>query len=333
MASLLLSHQRSHHNNSSKRHDAPRSVLSDAANKANQLKIQAAIGAYKEMAVDHDEQVPRNFVKGILEGFGINRNKFYYELKKHQASNIEDGVATIENSSTSVQSSSSQESIEDVTLSNDSRDNNAERNKGGRPQGSSNHAKEQHQERKEKAISWAVERLKMIVKDPAMVDASGKWRRGVLTDLAREAREKFHVDERELVKADTIRKRFDRDKPRDKSFQAGYGPASPLKDIEPIFLATCIAMQRILLPLDQKSFLNFVNSFIQDTEWEKKVLEFKEKNLKYKLPMGVMGREGLANLGTAYFRGFMKRHSKTLRSKKPHNFTKERKKTGQRMTT
>jgi hypothetical protein len=296
-------------------------VLSDAANKANQLKIQAAIGAYKEMAVDHGEQVPRNFVKGILEGFGIDRNKFYYELKKHQASNIEDGVATIENSSMSDQSSSSQDSIEDVTLSNHSHDNNAERNKGGRPRGSSNDEKERRQERKEKAISWAVQRLKMLVKDPAMVDASGKWRRGVLTDLAREAREKLHVDERELVKADTIRKRFDRDKP----FSTRNGPDSPLKDIEPIFVATCIAMQRILLPLNQKSFLNFVNSFIQDTEWEKKVLEFKETNLKYKSPMG---REHFANLGTAYYRGFMKRHSKTICSKKTSQVSKGAKRLG-----
>jgi hypothetical protein len=89
-----------------------------------------------------------------------------------------------------------------------------------------------------------------------MVHGSGKWRRGVLPDLAREAQEKFRVDERELVKADTIRKRFDRDKP----FQTRCGPDSPLKDIEPIFVATCIAMQRILLPLNQKSFLNFVKA-------------------------------------------------------------------------
>jgi hypothetical protein len=144
-------------------------VLSDVANKANKLKIQAAIGAYKEMAVDHGEQVPRNFVKGTLEGFGINKNKFFYELKKHKASNIEDGVASRENSSTSVQSSGNQDSIDkDITLPNDSGDNNAERNKGGRPWGSSNDEKEQRQERKEKAISWAVQHLKMLVKDPAI---------------------------------------------------------------------------------------------------------------------------------------------------------------------
>lgn len=294
-------------------------MLSDATNKVNHLKIQAAIGAYEEMAVDSGGQVPRNFTKGILQGFGINRNKFYYELKKHKASNIEDGVATMENSSTSVQSSCSQDSIdEDTTHPNDSSDNNAERNKGGRPQGSSNDEKQQRQESKENAISWAVQRLQILVKDPTMVHGSGKWRRGVLPDLAREAQEKFRVDERELVKADTIRKRFDRDKP----FQTRCGPDSPLKDIEPIFVATCIAMQRILLPLNQKSFLNFVNSFIEDTEWEKKVLEFKEKNLKYKLPMG---RERRANLGIAYYRGFMKWHGKTLRSKKPRKFPKERK--------
>jgi hypothetical protein len=67
--------------------------LSHAKDTANQLKIQAAIGAYKEMEMSVDgDKARRNSVKGILEVFGIDKNKFYYELKKHRASSIGDGA-------------------------------------------------------------------------------------------------------------------------------------------------------------------------------------------------------------------------------------------------
>jgi hypothetical protein len=112
--------------------------------------MSAAIAAYKEKCLecgDENKQVPRNFVKGLLEGFGIDRRKFYYALKKAAAVNNEDGVSTSENNNNSSNNN------------NESRDNNGEasspddsalpdtgRKTGGRPQGSSKKAQDLREE-------------------------------------------------------------------------------------------------------------------------------------------------------------------------------------------
>jgi hypothetical protein len=123
--------------------------------------------------------------------------------------------------------------------------------KNGRPRGTTLEAKKKRKESKEQAISWAAQRLKLLTKDPLKTDENGRWKRGVIKDLANEARKKFNVDERDEIKVDTIRQRFNRGKPD----RLQRGPDSILKEVEPIFISTCIAMQRILMPLDENTFL------------------------------------------------------------------------------
>lgn len=85
MASLVVSARKRACQSSKSHAVAPRSMLSDTRNKAYQGRMRAAISAYKEKSVEcgeEKEQLPRNFVKGLLEGYGINRDTFYNELKK-----------------------------------------------------------------------------------------------------------------------------------------------------------------------------------------------------------------------------------------------------------
>jgi hypothetical protein len=49
--------------------------------------------------------------------------------------------------------------------------------------------------------------------DPTKVDDNRKFRHSILMNLAQEAREKFNVDERNDIKADTIHMRFNCSKP------------------------------------------------------------------------------------------------------------------------
>ena len=92
-----------------------------------------------------------------------------------------------------------------------------------------------------------------------------------------------------------------------------------LKDVEPVFISTCIVMQHILVPLDEKTFLEFANSFIEGTHWETEMLTFKEKR-GYKTPPS---KEGYTNLLSSYYKGFMKCHKEVLKSKKPRKLPKD----------
>ena len=146
------------------------------------------------MCVDGDK-ARRNSVKGILEVFGIDKNKFYYELKKHRASSIGDGAVV---TTSTLDTTSTTTSNEETSSNHSNGDSNAaeqsdgdsntaeqERNKGGRPRGSTNNEKEKRVDAREKAISWAVQRLNEHVNDPTMIDDSGKWKRGVIQKLAK----------------------------------------------------------------------------------------------------------------------------------------------------
>jgi hypothetical protein len=73
-----------------------------------------------------------------------------------------------------------------------------------RPKGSTNKAKEEHEENKEKATAWAAKRLKLLTKDPTKVDKNGKWKHGVIKALAIEVQKKFNLNERDVIKPDTI---------------------------------------------------------------------------------------------------------------------------------
>jgi hypothetical protein len=117
--------------------------------------MRAAIAAYsaKEKSCGKKkERVPRNFVKGILEGYGIDRDKFYYELKKTRADHNNDRVST-----------SLENNINGDSNHNEDGDNTFTcQKRGRRPQGSSKKEKDQHQENKENAISWGAQRLTVM---------------------------------------------------------------------------------------------------------------------------------------------------------------------------
>jgi hypothetical protein len=90
------------------------------------------------------------------------------------------------------------------------------------------------------------------------------------------------------------------------------GRVSPMAEIEPLLVTFVICMQRIGLPLDQKSFLELANSLIEGTPIEEKVLASKQG-----------GKSGKAN-GPRYYSLFLKRHKEEIDSKCPRKFPADR---------
>jgi len=241
--------------------DAPLgSVLTEATNIATQAKIGAAIKVYLDTYGIHTE-AQRNFVKGLTEGMGIDRNKFNYELRKKKkqlqeeeaaaAANAEnipppdllahDGTRTNDNYDLPppLGDRTAQDTDDDSTQDDSQK-------KNGRPKGSTKAAKKEKEERKKNATHWAVERLKVLAADETKIDSTGKWKHGVLTSLANEAKKQFNIDADVEIKPDTIRKRYDR-----KSNRSSKGPKSIMDPLEPLLVTLCIAMQRILIPLKE----------------------------------------------------------------------------------
>lgn len=66
--------------------------------------------------------------------------------------------------------------------------------------------KKEQEERKEKAMQWAVVKLKTLSTDESKRDAEGNFKRGVIQSVIKEAKKVHHVE----IKSNTIRMRFKR---------------------------------------------------------------------------------------------------------------------------
>ncbi len=64
-------------------------MFADATNKAQNAKMKAAIDSVlsQKSLNPAAKQAERNSVKGVLDVFGIDRNQFYYQLRKHESKN------------------------------------------------------------------------------------------------------------------------------------------------------------------------------------------------------------------------------------------------------
>jgi hypothetical protein len=61
------------------------SVSADATKKAEESALQAALTLFDEHTSSNEtKRAKRNFVSGILNSFNINKNWFYYELRKRR---------------------------------------------------------------------------------------------------------------------------------------------------------------------------------------------------------------------------------------------------------
>ena len=97
----------------------------------------------------------------------------------------------------------------------------------------------------------------------------------------------------------------------------GFGPKSPMAEVEPQLVQLIIKMSRIRRCLTPSQCLHLANDLISGTETEQKVIAYKKK-----LYPNIELKSG--QLGTRYWRGFQKIWEHVLTSKRGQKFALDR---------
>ena len=135
-----------------------------------------------------------------------------------------------------------------------------------------------------------------------------RLRKNKLVAIINDAKEMFDLDESVVVLMALVRKRALRGHPKP---QPGGGQVSSMAVLEPLLVAVCIAIQQIHVPVEVNIFFDIVDSLLEGSDLEKEVIDWKVRHSLYK-PDPMNPR---ANLGIAYYKGFMNRNSKEIESK------------------
>ena len=82
-------------------------------------------------------------------------------------------------------------------------------------------------------------------------------------------------------------------------------------EVEPVLVQFCLQLDAMNQSIDRDTFICLANSIIKDTPTEKRVIEYKKRQLGYKEDAETAG------LGVGYYSSFMKRHKNELWSIPP----------------
>jgi len=172
-------------------------------------------------------------------------------------------------------------------------------NKGGRPKGSSDEGRGRRKQAYELAMDAA-----SVKHANELAKANGKLRRGRLQEITQEAQTNCRVHPSMQLNPETIRARGKRGHLTDKR-------KTPMEKIEPYLVAVTIEKHRQGHPFNEKTFLQFANSLIHDTDTKKEVIRRKE--------VAHLDVESSDALGKKHYQNFLKRHKLVLESAKAHS--------------
>lgn len=152
-----------------------------------------------------------------------------------------------------------------------------------------------------------------------------KRREGALTNetfqnIVNEVRKKRNLPESFEIKRSTVKKRIQRNKTVVDAHEKKGGVDTPLADIEPIIVEMVLCMSKMRQPLTSTEIIQLVNSSIEGTEYQQKLIDFK-KTYKINQTEDKMGQ-----VGRTYIAGFMKRWGHLLSSTKAQKFELDRSK-------
>ena len=97
-------------------------------------------------------------------------------------------------------------------------------------------------------------------------------------------------------------------------FNSPKGPTSPLTDIEDDVVALILAMSKCRQSLNVSQGLQLINDIIFKTQHQKKLITFKERHCS----------SSKGCVGKGYWRGFLRRNSHLLVTKRGHHFELDR---------
>ena len=116
------------------------------------------------------------------------------------------------------------------------------------------------------------------------------------------AKAKHGVDEDVAILPQTVRKRVKRG-----STSGHVGQTSPMTVIEPYLVELILQLSNMRTPITASQGIQLANSLVQNTKYQKLILEWKSKNCHaYKLSMKGGKETEKVSLGLGYWRSFMK---------------------------
>lgn len=197
-------------------------------------------------------------------------------------------------------------SVDVLDLNNDSQmssispdGNSSNRNKGGRPLGSSEELKAANLKAKDEATTECA----MLYKDmQEQAKASGKRNgsRGSLKKLIKETEDKYGLLNG-TIKSETISKRVYRNNLTGYKYQS----TSPVAQMEPVLCDYCIRLCKIGKALDKKQVMLLANSLITRSGWENQVIDWKKSQGMYDPDKPLLGKK--------WYHAFLKRYKHKIR--------------------
>jgi hypothetical protein len=130
------------------------------------------------------------------------------------------------------------------------------------------------------------------------------------------AKTKHGVDENIVILAQTARERVKR------GCTSGHvGQTSPMAVIEPYLIELILQLSNMRTPITANQGLQLATSLVQNTKYQKLIMDWKVKNCHvYKLAMKSGKEKEKIILGLGYWRSFMKQNTHLIRSKKGVKF-------------
>jgi hypothetical protein len=145
-------------------------------------------------------------------------------------------------------------------------------------------------------------------------EADGERRvgKGLLNIIINKKKREFGVHEDHYISHKTIRARLYRKQP---VTIRGGGVQSPLADIEQVFVDLCRGMGKIRQPLTVMESMVLMNSLIDGTVYQKRLIEYKLRRGSQE-----MNNDDLGKVGRGWWDGFIKRHKGVLVTKRGERF-------------
>ena len=177
--------------------------------------------------------------------------------------------------------------------------NSGNRNKGGRPLGSSEELKAAILKAKDEATTECAVLYKDI-QDHAKASGKKNGSRGSLKKLIKETEDKFGLLNG-TIKSETITKRVYRNNLTGYKYQS----TSPVAQMEPVLCDYCVRLCKIGKALDKKQVLLLANSLIERRGWEQQVIEWKISQGMYDPDKPLLGKK--------WYYSFLKRYKHKIR--------------------
>ena len=177
---------------------------------------------------------------------------------------------------------------------------------GGRPEGTTEEALKTLSFRKRKAVDDAAQMF-------SAKKQKGKLRKGELAAIISSAISSNGLQDETTfdISLKTIRSR-ERNKTAT-GIGSRFGATSPLVEIEPLVVEFCIERARMGQPFSQGEGIAFINSIIDGTTHQTKLVTYQTKHIKMRKSSPNVG-----TVGRSYWRGFLKRNKNLLDSGSPN---------------